>query len=141
MNNLKNAQIVTVKVTVNNTSFTYEVLCKPTEDNQTLFRKANIFFAKIFRRFSNYSFRYLGLRSLLSGIPDVAKDGVNILLFELSDTKKLSEKLKLIISDKSLSDTISNASVLFSLNQFSLDLITRQLKFLYLNNINKSSSF
>ncbi len=40
MNNLKNAQIVTVKVTVNNTSFTYEVLCKPTEDNQTLFRKA-----------------------------------------------------------------------------------------------------
>lgn len=116
-------------------------------EKEQLFREANVFclpsYAEGFPMavLDAWAYGIPVITTPVGGIPDVAKDGVNMLLFEPGDTKKLSEKLMLIISDKSLSDTISNASVLFSLNQFSLDLITKQLKFLYRNNINKSSSF
>lgn len=111
------------------------------EKNQ-LFREANIFclpsYAEGFPMavLDAWAFGLPVITTPVGGIPDVAKDGVNMLLFNPGDTKTLSEKLVNMISDKSLSDRISNASVKFSLDEFSLDSITHQLNAIYRKNIN-----
>lgn len=111
-------------------------------EKEKLFREANIFclpsYAEGFPMavLDAWAYGLPVVTTPVGGIPDVAKDGENMLLFNPGDTGTLSEKLIDLISDKSLSDTISNASILFSLNQFSLDLISRQLKSIYQNNIN-----
>lgn len=74
----------------------------------------------------------------VGGIPDVAKDGTNMLLFNPGDIQSLSEKLKIMISDRALRNSISKASVEFSLNEFSLTRIVNQLNKLYQNNINSN---
>jgi glycosyltransferase involved in cell wall biosynthesis len=67
----------------------------------------------------------------VGGIPDVARDDVNMLLFNAGDIKNLSEKLKKMISDQELRDTISKASIDFSINEFSLSRIVNRLSELY----------
>ena len=72
----------------------------------------------------------------VGGIPDVAIDGTNMLLFHPGDIELLSEKLIQIISDKDLNKNISAASTAFSTTQFSLETITHQLKEIYQKNLN-----
>ena len=111
-------------------------------EKERLFREANIFclpsYAEGFPMavLDAWSYGLPVITTPVGGIPDVAKDGKNMLLFNPGDTKTLSEKLLEMISDKSLSDTISNASVKFSQNEFSLDSITYQLNTIYHKNIN-----
>jgi glycosyltransferase involved in cell wall biosynthesis len=72
----------------------------------------------------------------VGGIPDVAKDGSNMLLFNPGDIQSLSEKLENMISDQMLRDTISKASVNFASNEFSLSSIDYQLNEVYQKTIN-----
>lgn len=71
----------------------------------------------------------------VGGIPDVAVDGENMLLFNPGDIEVLSEKLKNMISNQDLRDKISEASLSFSRKEFSLDTIVFQLNNIYQNNI------
>jgi len=106
-------------------------------EKEQLFREANIFclpsYAEGFPMavLDAWAYGLPVVTTPVGGIPDVAKDGINMLLFNPGDTKTLSEKLINMISDNSLSDTISNASIEFSLNQFSLNIITGQLNTIY----------
>jgi glycosyltransferase involved in cell wall biosynthesis len=72
----------------------------------------------------------------VGGIPDVAIDGINMLLFQPGDTKALSEKLKKLISDEDLRMKISYASMDFSRNKFSLNKIINDLSKIYQKNTN-----
>lgn len=72
----------------------------------------------------------------VGGIPDVAIDGVNMLLFQPGDTNVLSEMLKKMISDEDLRKKISEASLEFSRNKFSLDTIVNDLANIYQKNTN-----
>ncbi len=111
------------------------------EEKERLFREANVFclpsYAEGFPMavLDAWAYGLPVITTPVGGIPDVAKDGKNMLLFNPGDTKTLSEKLVEMISDKSLSDTISNASLKFSQNEFSLDSITNQLNIIYHKNI------
>nr|WP_315199408.1 glycosyltransferase family 4 protein [uncultured Flavobacterium sp.] len=72
----------------------------------------------------------------VGGIPDVAIDGVNMLLFQSGNTNALSEMLKKMISDEDLRKKISEASLEFSRNKFSLDTIVNDLANIYQKNTN-----
>lgn len=111
-------------------------------EKERLFREANIFclpsYAEGFPMavLDAWAYGLPVITTPVGGVPDVAKDGINMLLFNPGDAKTLSKKLVEMICDKTLSDTISNASVKFSQNEFSLDLITHQLNSIYQKNIN-----
>ena len=71
----------------------------------------------------------------VGGIPDVAVDGQNMLLFEPGDVDRLSKQLeKIIISfegDKILYNRICTASLDFAKNEFNADTINTQIGNLY----------
>lgn len=67
----------------------------------------------------------------VGGVPDVAIDGENMLLFNPGDINTLAEKLDLIMSDKSLRDKLSASSAKMALEKFNLDTITAQVGELY----------
>lgn len=110
-------------------------------DKIKLFSEANIFclpsYAEGFPMavLDAWSYGLPVITTPVGGIPDVAKDGVNMLLFNPGDIKSLSEKLKNMISDTTLCENISIASLAFSLNEFSLDFIMNQLGNIYKKNI------
>lgn len=112
------------------------------EEKERLFREANIFclpsYAEGFPMavLDAWAYGLPVITTPVGGIPDVAKEGINMLLFKPGDIKTLSEKLIKMISDKSLRDTISDASVSFSSNEFSLHSIVSQLNTIYKKNIN-----
>ncbi|TAF45001.1 MAG: glycosyltransferase family 1 protein [Sphingobacteriales bacterium] len=72
----------------------------------------------------------------VGGIPDVAKDGINMLLFNPGDVDTLSKKLEIMISNYELRNKISDASLVFSLNEFSLNTIIKTLASIYKKHIN-----
>lgn len=72
----------------------------------------------------------------VGGVPEIAIDGVNMVLFNSGDINSLSDKLKIMISDCVLRNKISKASFEFSLHKFSLNTITNQLESIYKKNIN-----
>ncbi|MFV5693015.1 glycosyltransferase family 4 protein [Flavobacterium sp. LT1R49] len=106
-------------------------------EKEQLFREANVFclpsYAEGFPMavLDAWAYGLPVITTPVGGIPDIAIDGSNMLLFNPGDIQSLSEKLKIIISAQLIKDTISNASVEFSLNQFSLDSITSQLNTIY----------
>ncbi len=67
----------------------------------------------------------------VGGIPDVAKDGENMLLFNPGDIETLARQLKRMMSDDDLRSRICAASRDFARNQFNLETINRQLGDLY----------
>jgi glycosyltransferase involved in cell wall biosynthesis len=67
----------------------------------------------------------------VGGIPDVAKDGFNMLLFNPGDVEGLAEKIEKIIVNDSLRSLLSKESKLLSSTQFNLYTICRQLGDLY----------
>jgi len=69
----------------------------------------------------------------VGGIPDVARDGENMLLFSPGNIDELAMKLESIISDSALRDKISAASLDFSRNEFNLKTICGQLSDIYSN--------
>jgi glycosyltransferase involved in cell wall biosynthesis len=106
-------------------------------EKEKIFREADLFclpsYAEGFPMSVLDAFSY-GLPVIttpVGGIPEIAKDGVNMLLFNPGDINTLSEKLNILICDISLRNTISNASISFSTNEFCLKLITKKIDTIY----------
>lgn len=69
----------------------------------------------------------------VGGIPDVAENGENMLLFTPGNVAQLSEILDSLISDKELYKNLSEASRDFAQNRFSVSTLTSQLSLIYTN--------
>ena len=67
----------------------------------------------------------------VGGIPDVAKDGDNMLLFNSGDIKALAKQLDLLMNDKALRDKLSKASERFAKDVFNVYVINKQIGDLY----------
>lgn len=67
----------------------------------------------------------------VGGIPDVAIDGENMLLFNPGDIDTLAEKLDFMMSNKALRDTLSAASTKLAAEEFNLSTITQQIAEIY----------
>lgn len=67
----------------------------------------------------------------VGGIPDVAKDGENMLLFEPGDIGRLAEQMERLISDLTLREKIARASVDFARNEFNIGTINREIWEIY----------
>lgn len=77
----------------------------------------------------------------VGGIPDVAVDGENMLLFNPGDVDTLARQLERIITDENLGNHISEASHHFATHEFNIDTINKQLDALYSELLNKKTSF
>ena len=67
----------------------------------------------------------------VGGVPDVAVDGENMLLFNPGDVETLVEKLELVISDEGLRAKIAEESTKLAKGKFSLDSVTEQVTKIY----------
>ena len=67
----------------------------------------------------------------VGGIPDVAIDGENMLLFNPGDIDSLAGQLERLMVDEELRSRISLASVEFAESKFNLDTINKQIGELY----------
>ena len=67
----------------------------------------------------------------VGGIPDVAIDGENMMLFNPGDIETLAEKLDWIMSDEALRDKLSAASIKLASEKFNLKTITEQVGIIY----------
>lgn len=67
----------------------------------------------------------------VGGIPDIAEDGKNILLFNPGDIDTLALKLESLIVDENLYKTLQSASKEFAIKQFSVNAITSKLARIY----------
>lgn len=68
----------------------------------------------------------------VGGLPDVAIDGENMLLFNPSNIEELSIKLLKLIEDETLQSKLSDESLFFANNKFSLKDITSQIDKIYI---------
>lgn len=67
----------------------------------------------------------------VGGIPDIAKDGENLLLFNPGDTKALARQMKKLITDTDLRESISKQSVLFAKTTFNINTINKEIGEIY----------
>lgn len=64
----------------------------------------------------------------VGGIPDVAKDGENMLLFNPGDADALAECMDRMITDKNMRDRISRASLEFARVRFNIETINSEVE-------------
>lgn len=69
----------------------------------------------------------------VGGIPDVAVDNVNMMLFEPGQIIALADKLVRLMTDKKIYDKMQHASIDFASNHFSMNIISKHLDRLYSN--------
>ena len=69
----------------------------------------------------------------VGGVPDVAVDGKNMLLFKPGDIETLADKLDLIMNDKALREKLTAESVALSSEKFNLATVTEQVASIYNN--------
>lgn len=67
----------------------------------------------------------------VGGLPDVAIDGENMLLFNPGDIDALARQLEKMIVDEELRNCIALASIDFAEHKFNLNTINKQLGALY----------
>lgn len=67
----------------------------------------------------------------VGGIPDVAVDGENMLLFNPGDIDSLATKLEMIITDEALRNKLAALSVKMAAERFNLNTITAQVAEIY----------
>ena len=67
----------------------------------------------------------------VGGIPDVAKDGKNMLLFNPGDIDALAQQLEKMIVNEELRKSIADESILFAHTTFNLNTINKQLGNIY----------
>lgn len=67
----------------------------------------------------------------VGGIPDIANDGENMLLFNPGDNDRLSEKLEMLMSDEALRNRLSSESAFLASERFSIKTITNHLDNIY----------
>lgn len=71
------------------------------------------------------------------GLPDIVRDGENVLMFEYGDVEKLSELLDRMMSDENLRKRISKASLELARTTFNVENINKQVANLYKSLINE----
>lgn len=69
----------------------------------------------------------------VGGVPDVAVDGKNMLLFNSGDIETLADKLDLIMNNKALREKLTAESVALSSKRFNLATVTEQVASIYDN--------
>lgn len=67
----------------------------------------------------------------VGGIPDIAVDKKNMLLFEAGNIEHLAECIELLITDLELFQKLEKASFDFSKNEFNVDRINQQIESMY----------
>ena len=67
----------------------------------------------------------------VGGIPDIAVDGENMLLFNAGDIDKLAENMQRLIDDNELRNKIIKESVNLANTTFNIDTINDQIGCLY----------
>ena len=67
----------------------------------------------------------------VGGIPEVALDGENMILFNPDDFQYLAQKLKQLIMNQVLQTKLSKAALSFANNQFSLKRIESDIRKIY----------
>lgn len=67
----------------------------------------------------------------VGGIPDIAEDGKNLLLFSPGNIAKLADCLDLLMSNESLRDKIASESVYLASTTFNVNTVNSQLRALY----------
>lgn len=67
----------------------------------------------------------------VGGVPDVAVDGENMLLFEPGDVDALAEKLEMVMSDYDLRVKLAKESSKLAKDKFSLGTVTEQVAEIY----------
>lgn len=67
----------------------------------------------------------------VGGIPDVAVDGENMLLFTPGDVDALAKQMKRMIADSGLRDKISKQSALLASTTFNIDTINKEIGKIY----------
>lgn len=67
----------------------------------------------------------------VGGIPDVAQDGINMLLFNPGDINMLEKQMKRMIEDDSLRNKISKQSTLLVSTTFNIDTINKEIGKIY----------
>lgn len=69
----------------------------------------------------------------VGGIPDVAKDGENLLLFTPGDVAALAEQMEKLIKNTTLRNKLSEASLQLARTTFNIDVINNEIEELYKN--------
>jgi glycosyltransferase involved in cell wall biosynthesis len=119
-----------------------QIICKgwiSGDDKHQLFSEASIFclpsFAEGFPMavLDAWSYGLPVLTTPVGGIPEVALDGENIILFKANDVNDLANKLKKVIIDDELKTRLANSAFVFSSTQFSLNKIESDLTEIYEN--------
>lgn len=109
------------------------------EDKEKAFREASVFclpsYAEGFPMavLDAWAYGLPVITTPVGGIPDVAKDGENMLLFNPGDIDALSCCLERLVCDENLRNKIAKASLSFSQHEFNHTTINLQLKKIYLN--------
>lgn len=67
----------------------------------------------------------------VGGIPDVAVDGENMLLFNPGDVDALAQKLEMMVSDEDLRSKLAKASRKMAAEKFNLETISSQIAEIY----------
>lgn len=67
----------------------------------------------------------------VGGVPDVAVDGENMLLFNSGDVDTLAEKLEMIITDETLREKMAEESTRLAQGKFSLEKVTEEVAEIY----------
>lgn len=106
-------------------------------DKERAFREATVFclpsYAEGFPMavLDAWSYGLPVITTPVGGIPDVAKDGENMLLFEPGDTDWLAVQMERMITDGALRNRISAASLRLAQTTFNIDTINARIGKLY----------
>lgn len=107
------------------------------EDKDKAFREATVFclpsYAEGFPMsvLDAWSYGLPVITTPVGGIPDVAKDGENMLLFEPGNTDELAACMERMVVDEKLRMRISRASLDFAAITFNIHTINKQVGILY----------
>jgi glycosyltransferase involved in cell wall biosynthesis len=106
-------------------------------DKDSLFRRTDIFclpsYAEGFPMavLDAWAYGLPVITTPVGGIPDVAVDGENMLLFNPGDVDKLADNIEMLITNADLRSKISRASLTLAKGQFNINTINSQLEHIY----------
>ena len=67
----------------------------------------------------------------VGGIPDIAKDGENLLLFQPGNYDQLAVQMERLIKDSALREKIQKQSLILATTKFNINTINKEIEDLY----------